>query len=195
MRFLLTGGAGFIRSHLADELLAREHWVQVLDDLLTGSIEDIRHLRPDPRFGYTIDSCRDLRVVTELVDQADYVHQVSAAVGVQLIVDGPVRTIEANVHCTEIVLAQASNIAVCEVGLRVDPSPPIRSLKQSRTAAAHPGAGTANPPEAPQPGHWSSRFCSVLPNSSSRWALRPPKHEVTGVMSELPAYSVLLRVM
>jgi UDP-glucose 4-epimerase len=82
--------------------------VHVLDDLSTGSIENIRHLRPDPRFDYTIDSCRDPRVVAELVDEADYVYHLSAAVGVQLIVDSPVRTIETNVHGTEVVLSQAS---------------------------------------------------------------------------------------
>ena len=84
------------------------HGVHVLDDLSTGSIENIRHLRQHPRFGYTIDSCHDNRVVAELVDDADFVYHLAAAVGVQLIVDSPVRTIETNVHCTEIVLAQAS---------------------------------------------------------------------------------------
>jgi len=83
--------------------------VHVLDDLSTGSIENIRGMRDDPRFGYTIDSCHDSRLVAELVDWADYVYHLAAAVGVQLIVESPVRTIETNVHCTEIVLAQASN--------------------------------------------------------------------------------------
>ncbi len=108
MRVLITGGAGFIGSHLAEQLLARGHHVHVVDDLSTGSIENIRHLRQDARFSYTIDSCHDSRVVAELVDEADYVYHLAAAVGVQLIVDSPVRTIETNVHCTEIVLAQAS---------------------------------------------------------------------------------------
>src|SRR5581483_9654957 len=108
VRVLVTGGAGFIGSHLAEELLARGHTVHVLDDLSTGSIENIRHLRHEPRFGYTIDSCHDSRVVAEVVDEADYVYHLAAAVGVQLIVDSPVRTIETNVHCTEIVLRQAS---------------------------------------------------------------------------------------
>jgi UDP-glucose 4-epimerase len=87
--------------------LAGGHRVHVLDDLSTGSMANIRHLRADPRFGYTIDSCRDGRVVAELVDEADYVYHLAAAVGVQLIVQSPVRTIETNVHTTEIVLAQA----------------------------------------------------------------------------------------
>ncbi len=108
MRVLITGGAGFIGSHLAEQLLARGHAVHVLDDLSTGSIENIRHLRSAQRFSYTIDSCHDTRLVAELVDAADYVFHLAAAVGVQLIVDSPVRTIETNVHCTEIVLAQAS---------------------------------------------------------------------------------------
>lgn len=107
LHVLITGGAGFIGSHLAEELLGRDHDVHVLDDLSTGSMGNIRHLRVHPRFGYTIDSCHDARVVAELVDDADYVYHLAAAVGVQLIVDSPVRTIETNVHCTEIVLAQA----------------------------------------------------------------------------------------
>jgi UDP-glucose 4-epimerase len=104
---LVTGGAGFIGSHLAEELLSRGHGVHVLDDLSTGSMANIRHLRADPRFGYTIDTCHDGRVVAELVDDADYIYHLAAAVGVQLIVDSPVHTIETNVHTTEIVLAQA----------------------------------------------------------------------------------------
>jgi UDP-glucose 4-epimerase len=108
MRVLITGGAGFIGSHLSEELLARGHRVHILDELSTGSIENIRHLRGNERFGYTIDSCHDARLVAELVDEADFVYHLAAAVGVQLIVESPVRTIESNVHGTEIVLAQAS---------------------------------------------------------------------------------------
>jgi nucleoside-diphosphate-sugar epimerase len=105
---LITGGAGFIGSHLAEELLNRGHTVHALDDLSTGSMSNIRHLRDVRGFGYTIDSCHESRVVAELIDDADYVYHLAAAVGVQLIVDSPVRTIETNVHCTEIVLAQAN---------------------------------------------------------------------------------------
>jgi UDP-glucose 4-epimerase len=108
MRVLITGGAGFIGSHLAEELLRRGHSVHALDDLSTGSISNIRHLREQPRMSYTIDSCHESRIVAELVDEADFVYHLAAAVGVQLIVDSPVRTIETNVHCTEIVLAQAN---------------------------------------------------------------------------------------
>jgi UDP-glucose 4-epimerase len=105
---LITGGAGFIGSHLADELLARGHHVHALDDLSTGSMANIRHLRQDRRFSYTIDSCDNSRLVAELIDEADAVFHLAAAVGVQLIVESPVRTIETNVHCTEVVLAHAS---------------------------------------------------------------------------------------
>ena len=108
MRFLITGGAGFIGSHLAEELLARGHSVHALDDLSTGSIDNLRHLKPDPRFSYTIETCASPSIVAELVDEADIVYHLAAAVGVDLIVESPVRTIETNVHCTEVVLAQAS---------------------------------------------------------------------------------------
>jgi UDP-glucose 4-epimerase len=108
VRVLITGGAGFVGSHLAEELLARGARVHVLDDLSTGAVENIRALRENRRFDYTIDSCHDARVVAELVDDADFVFHLAAAVGVQLIVESPVRTIETNVHTTEIVLSQAS---------------------------------------------------------------------------------------
>jgi len=108
MRFLVTGGAGFIGSHLADELLKRGHRVHVLDDLSTGSIENIGHLKDHAQFSYTIESAADQALVAELVDQADAVYHLAAAVGVELIVESPVRTIETNVHCTEIVLMQAN---------------------------------------------------------------------------------------
>jgi UDP-glucose 4-epimerase len=108
MRSLITGGAGFIGSHLSEELLARGHSVVALDDLSTGAIENIRHLKRQPRFGYVIESAARVSLVAELVDEADVVYHLAAAVGVELIVDSPVRTIETNVHCTEIVLAQAN---------------------------------------------------------------------------------------
>lgn len=108
MRVLITGGAGFIGSHLSDACLARGDEVFVLDDLSTGSIDNIRHLRGHPRFQYTIDSVHHAPVVAELVDQCDVVVHLAAAVGVKLIVESPVRTIETNVHGTEVVLAQAN---------------------------------------------------------------------------------------
>jgi UDP-glucose 4-epimerase len=108
MRFLITGGAGFVGSHLSEELLARGHEVHVLDDLSTGSIDSIKHLKGRPGFDYTIESASNAPVVAELVDGADAVYHLAAAVGVELIVNSPVRTIETNVHCTEVVLGQAS---------------------------------------------------------------------------------------
>jgi len=82
--------------------------VHVLDDLSTGAIENIRHLKHDPGFEYTIDSAEDHAVVAELIDGADIVVHLAAAVGVSLVVDSPVRAIETNVHCTEVVLKHAS---------------------------------------------------------------------------------------
>jgi UDP-glucose 4-epimerase len=108
MRILITGGAGFVGSHLADELLARGHAVSVLDDLSTGAIDNIRHLRHHPRFEYSIGSCHERPLVAELVDSADVVYHLAAAVGVELIVESPVRTIETNIHAAEVVLNAAS---------------------------------------------------------------------------------------
>jgi UDP-glucose 4-epimerase len=86
----------------------RGHKVHALDDLSTGSIDNVRHLKDNPGFEYTIDSCDSARIVAELVDEADIVYHLAAAVGVELIVESPVRTIETNVHATEVVLASAS---------------------------------------------------------------------------------------
>lgn len=108
MRVLITGGAGFIGSHLSDAYLERGDEVFVIDDLSTGSIENIAHLKKHPRFHYTIDSVHNHPVVAELVDHCDVIFHLAAAVGVKLIVESPVRTIETNVHCTEVVLAQAN---------------------------------------------------------------------------------------
>jgi UDP-glucose 4-epimerase len=108
MRALITGGAGFIGSHLSDELLGRGDLVHVLDDLSTGAMDNIRHLKERSGFEYTIETAANVPLVAELVDSADVVYHLAAAVGVQLIVESPVRTIETNVHCTEVVLEQAS---------------------------------------------------------------------------------------
>ncbi len=107
MHHLITGGAGFVGSHLCEELIRRGEHVHALDDLSTGAMENIAHLREHPAFGYTIDSAANESMVAELVDQADVVYHLAAAVGVELIVESPVRTIETNVHCTEVVLSQA----------------------------------------------------------------------------------------
>jgi UDP-glucose 4-epimerase len=108
MRILITGGAGFIGSHLAEALLAARHQVHVLDDLSTGSIDNIAHLKGQPGFGYTIDSVFNDHLVAELVDRADVIFHLAAAVGVKLIVQEPVHTIETNVHGTEVILRHAA---------------------------------------------------------------------------------------
>lgn len=108
MKVLITGGAGFIGSHLADAYIERGDEVYVIDDLSTGSIENIAHLKDHPRFKYTIDTVRNQPVVAELVDRCDCIFHLAAAVGVKLIVDSPVRTIETNVHLTEVILALAN---------------------------------------------------------------------------------------
>ena len=108
MRVLITGGAGFIGSHLSDAYLQRGDEVFIIDDLSTGSIENIRHLKDHPHFHYTIESVNNQPVTAELVDQCDVIFHLAAAVGVKLIVESPVRTIETNVHGTEVVLSLAN---------------------------------------------------------------------------------------
>ena len=108
MRVLITGGSGFIGGHLAEALLDAGHTVFVLDDLSTGSIENIAHLKGRPGFHYTIDTVFNDAVVAELVDRADVVFHLAAAVGVKLIVQDPVHTLETNVHGTEVVLRHAA---------------------------------------------------------------------------------------
>jgi UDP-glucose 4-epimerase len=107
MRYLITGGAGFIGSHLADALLARGDEVTVIDDLSTGSIHNIKHLKGRDGFEYVVGRVEDASLTAELVDAADRVFHLAAAVGVRLIVESPVRTIETNVESTEVVLAAA----------------------------------------------------------------------------------------
>jgi UDP-glucose 4-epimerase len=108
MKALLTGGAGFVGSHLAELLLGQGHQVTVLDDLSTGSMDNITHLKGRPGFEYVINSVMNEPLTAELIDSADVVYHLAAAVGVKLIVDAPVRTIETNVHGTEVVLKHAS---------------------------------------------------------------------------------------
>jgi UDP-glucose 4-epimerase len=108
MRYLITGGAGFVGSHLAEELLRRSHEVYVIDDLSTGTINNIRHLKTHDRFHYVVDTCANRGLMAELVDGVDVVYHLAAAVGVKLIVESPVRTIETNIKLTEIVLEAAS---------------------------------------------------------------------------------------
>jgi UDP-glucose 4-epimerase len=108
MRILITGGAGFIGSHLAEALLDAKHEVFVIDDLSTGSIDNIAHLKGRRGFHYTLDSVFNDPVVAELVDRADVIFHLAAAVGVKLIVEEPVHTIETNVHGTEVILRHAA---------------------------------------------------------------------------------------
>jgi UDP-glucose 4-epimerase len=108
MKALITGGAGFVGSHLAERLLERSDEVYVIDDLSTGSIENIEPLKGRAGFHYTIETILNEPVLAELVDRVDVVYHLAAAVGVRLIVESPVNTIETNVHGTEKVLALAN---------------------------------------------------------------------------------------
>src|SRR5690349_12730688 len=108
MRVLITGGAGFVGSHLAEALLNRGDEVFALDNLSTGSIENISHLKSHPKFHYTIDTVTNEPVLAEHIDRSDAVVHLAAAVGVKLIVEAPVHTIETNVHGTEVVLKHAN---------------------------------------------------------------------------------------
>jgi UDP-glucose 4-epimerase len=108
LRALITGGAGFIGSHLAEALLNAGHDVDVIDNLSTGSIRNIGHLKPNPRFKYAIDTLTNEPLLAELVDRNDVIFHFAAAVGVKLIVEEPVHTIETNVHGTEVVLKHAN---------------------------------------------------------------------------------------
>jgi UDP-glucose 4-epimerase len=108
LRVLITGGAGFIGSHLSDAYLGRGDEVFCIDDLSTGSIDNISHLKTNSKYHYTIDTVHNQPVVAELIDQCDVIFHLAAAVGVKLIVESPVRTIETNVRGTEVVLSQAN---------------------------------------------------------------------------------------
>ena len=108
MRVLITGGAGFIGSHLAEKLLHRGDSVIAIDDLSTGSIENIRPVLNHEKFEFIFGSVRDQVLITPLVDRCDVIYHLAAAVGVQLIVDRPVHTIETNIHGSEVVLGLAN---------------------------------------------------------------------------------------
>jgi UDP-glucose 4-epimerase len=107
-RALITGGAGFIGSHLTEALLERGWQVEVIDDLSTGSIRNIEHLKGHRAFSYVLDTVMNRPLMVELVDRADVVFHLAATVGVRLIVEAPVRTIETNIKATEVVLELAS---------------------------------------------------------------------------------------
>lgn len=108
MKVLITGGAGFIGSHLAERCLDRGDEVYIIDDLSTGAIENIQHLKDHPNFTYHIDTITNSQLMAELVDLCDIIYHLAAAVGVRLIVESPVRTIETNIRGTEIVLGLAA---------------------------------------------------------------------------------------
>jgi UDP-glucose 4-epimerase len=108
VRALITGGAGFIGSHLSEALLDQGSQVLILDDLSTGSIDNVAHLKGRPGFEYFIDSVNNEPLLAELIDRSDVVFHLAAAVGVKLIVEQPVHTIETNVHGTEVVLKHAN---------------------------------------------------------------------------------------
>jgi UDP-glucose 4-epimerase len=107
LRYLITGGAGFIGSHLAERLLARGDRVVLLDNLSTGSMDNIRHLKSSGQMEYHLDNIENLQLVAELVDDAEIIVHLAAAVGVKLIVESPVRTIETNVNGTQRILEAA----------------------------------------------------------------------------------------
>jgi len=108
MRYLITGGAGFIGSHLAEALLGEGHEVVALDDLSTGAADNVAPLRSHPKFRLVVDTLFSAPHVAELIDQADVVFHLAASVGVFQIVESPVRTIETNIRGTEIVLSNAA---------------------------------------------------------------------------------------
>jgi UDP-glucose 4-epimerase len=108
VKALITGGAGFVGSHLAERLLDDGWEVMVLDNLSTGSIDNISHLKSRPGFSYAIDSVSNESLLAEFIDRSDVVFHLAAAVGVKLIVEQPVHTIETNVHGTEVVLKHAN---------------------------------------------------------------------------------------
>jgi UDP-glucose 4-epimerase len=150
MRVLITGGAGFIGSHLAEKLLNDGHEVFVIDDLSTGSLENISHLDSHPRFNYQIEKIENESVLLKQIDNCQVVFHLAAAVGVRLIVNEPVRTIETNVYGTEVVLRCAAKknrlvllASTSEVygkgtdfPFREDANLVIGSTKQSRWAYA-----------------------------------------------------------
>ena len=108
MKALITGGAGFIGSHLAEKLLRQSNQVIVIDNLSTGQLANIESFKDNPEFRFVYDSVNNSEVMHILVEQCDVIYHLAAAVGVQLIVDDPVRTIETNIHGTEVVLSVAN---------------------------------------------------------------------------------------
>lgn len=108
MKTLVTGGAGFIGSYLATELLNRGDEVYIIDDLSTGSVHNVEHLESNKKFHYTFDTIMNFPVLSELVEQCEVIFHLAAAVGVKLIVDSPIKTLDTNIRGTEMVLEAAS---------------------------------------------------------------------------------------
>ncbi|MBI9019224.1 MAG: GDP-mannose 4,6-dehydratase [Phycisphaerae bacterium] len=108
MKVLITGGAGFIGSHLAEKLLETGHQVTVIDDLSTGTLQNLAQIRDHENFRFVRDNIRNSEIMHVLVSQCDVIYHLAAAVGVQLIVDRPVHTIETNIHGSEVVLEIAN---------------------------------------------------------------------------------------
>jgi UDP-glucose 4-epimerase len=113
-RVLVTGGAGFIGSHLCENLLAQGYRVVAIDNLSTGRFENIAHLRPHPDFLFVRETIENTQVLDRLTSEVDWVIHLAAAVGVKLIVEDPVRTIRTNVNGTEAVLTAANRYG-CKV--------------------------------------------------------------------------------
>src|SRR5204862_5282845 len=108
MRYLVTGGAGFVGSHLSEALLAEGHEVCAIDDLSTGSVDNVSHLRSNPRYRLQVESIFNAPLTAELIDASDMVFHLAAAVGVFQIIGSPVKTIETNIRGTEIVRSNAA---------------------------------------------------------------------------------------
>jgi len=108
MKILITGGAGFIGSHLSDELLKRNHEVTIIDDLSTGRMSNIQHLKEHPNFHFAIETILNETVMDRLVSECDAIYHLAAAVGVELIVNKPVEVIERNILGTDVVLKVAN---------------------------------------------------------------------------------------
>lgn len=108
MKVLITGGAGFIGSHLADACIERGDSVVVLDDLSTGRVENIAHLLSEPRFRYVVGSITDAALVSRIMEECDAVYHVAAAVGMRLVIASPLHTFTTNVGGTEVVLNAAA---------------------------------------------------------------------------------------
>ena len=109
-RILITGGAGFIGSHLAETLISEGHKVDVIDDLSTGNIENIAHLKKNKRFRFYLDSVLNEKLMHHLIKGSDIIYHMAAAVGVKYIIDNPMESIKVNVRGTEIVLEKANEL-------------------------------------------------------------------------------------